>query len=476
MLLVSSHMMPVLGLDLHLASSGNPFHPYIGIVIDPGDYIPFLGSKVHINGFKRGVSDTSGMLLTLQHIPLVGPFVMQPIIGHESMNFFSSQTVFAEGSRLSPKGYTVMTCNDVGIPLSAAIAPDKLSKKKFKLTPTLFAPTAYSLPIPTGRPVLVGGPYAPDWGGALSGLLSSMAFSSLLSFLPSLLKIIKRGAKKALSKLNTKILQKIPGTSSLTSWLCKHGFEPVNLVNGVVVYNGTDFSFPSPLPLSWERVYYSDSEYIGWLGRGVHCVYDRNLTILSDEEALALRLSDGRVAVFPLLTQGETYFHRAERITLTHNEEGYHCYEHATRISYKFSYPDTYRGYKSYRLSSLSNADGQRIELNYERSHLRSIVDAVGRTILVRNTATDLIEQLDLLLPNGEHECLVRYSYDEAGNMVGITDALGQTTHIRYEAHRMVEKTDRNGDTFYWEYDGEGRCIHTWGKDGSQEGVDQLLS
>ncbi|WP_187426433.1 hypothetical protein [Treponema phagedenis] len=114
-------MMPVLGLDLHLASSGNPFHPYIGIVIDPGDYIPFLGSKVHINGFKRGVSDTSGMLLTLQHIPLVGPFVMQPIIGHESMNFFSSQTVFAEGSRLSPKGYTVMTCNDVGIPLSAAI-------------------------------------------------------------------------------------------------------------------------------------------------------------------------------------------------------------------------------------------------------------------------------------------------------------------------------------------------------------------
>ena len=54
--------------------------------------------------------------------------------------------------------------------------------------------------------------------------------------------------------------------------------------------------------------------------------------------------------------------------------------------------------------------------------------------------------------------------------MVGITDALGQTTGIRYEDHRMVEKTDRNGYTFCWEYDKEGRCVHTRGADGDQEG------
>lgn len=54
--------------------------------------------------------------------------------------------------------------------------------------------------------------------------------------------------------------------------------------------------------------------------------------------------------------------------------------------------------------------------------------------------------------------------------MVGITNALGQTTGIRYEDHRMVEKTDRNGYTFCWEYDKEGRCVHTRGADGDQEG------
>ena len=194
MLPSSTHLMPVIGLDLHLATSGNPFHPYVGMVIDPFDYIPFLGSNVNINGLKRGVSDTSGVLITFRHIPLVGSFIMMPIIGHESMNFFSSQTVFAEGTRLSPKGYMVMTCNDVGIPFSGALS--KVGKKKFKFTPTLFAPTSFSIPIPTGAPVMVGGPYAPDWGGMLTGLLSSIGFSTLLSFAPAILKAMKKAGKK----------------------------------------------------------------------------------------------------------------------------------------------------------------------------------------------------------------------------------------------------------------------------------------
>lgn len=211
MLPSSTHLMPVIGLDLHLATSGNPFHPYVGMVIDPFDYIPFLGSNVNINGLKRGVSDTSGVLITFQHIPLVGAFIMMPIIGHESMNFFSSQTVFAEGTRLSPKGYMVMTCNDVGIPFSGALS--KVGKKKFKFTPTLFAPTSFSIPIPTGAPVMVGGPYAPDWGGMLTGLLSSIGFSTLLSFAPAILKAMKKAGKKGgnLSKAYANKARKLMG-------------------------------------------------------------------------------------------------------------------------------------------------------------------------------------------------------------------------------------------------------------------------
>lgn len=180
MLLADTHMTTVTGVDVHTTTVPpyNPIHPYIGIVIDPADYIPFLGTNVTVNGMKRGVSDTSGMLLTMSHIPLVGAFTMAPVIGHESMNFFSSQSVFSDGSRLSPKGYMVMTCNDTGLPLSATMGKSKAGKKKLK--PTLFAPTSFSIPAPTGKPVFVGGPYIPDIGGAAMGLLSSIGFSSVL--------------------------------------------------------------------------------------------------------------------------------------------------------------------------------------------------------------------------------------------------------------------------------------------------------
>ena len=57
----------------------------------------------------------------------------------------------------------------------------------------------------------------------------------------------------------------------------------------------------------------------------------------------------------------------------------------------------------------------------------------------------------------GEDETLVEYSYNKAGDLTGITDAMGKTTHIEYENHLMTSKTDRDGQTFYWEYQGEGK-------------------
>ena len=58
--------------------------------------------------------------------------------------------------------------------------------------------------------------------------------------------------------------------------------------------------------------------------------------------------------------------------------------------------------------------------------------------------------------------------------MAAITDALGKTTHIEYDHHLKIKKTDRNGQTFFWEYEtvrgGDARCVHTWGDGGLQEG------
>ncbi len=70
-LLASTHFTPVVGLDTHFTTLPpfNPFQPFIGMVLDPMDYIPFIGTNVYINGAKRAVSDTSGVLITMFHIP-----------------------------------------------------------------------------------------------------------------------------------------------------------------------------------------------------------------------------------------------------------------------------------------------------------------------------------------------------------------------------------------------------------------------
>ena len=65
MLLADSHITMVVGVDVHVTTAPlfNPIHPYIGMVLDPADYIPFLGTNVSVNVLKRGVSDTGGMII-----------------------------------------------------------------------------------------------------------------------------------------------------------------------------------------------------------------------------------------------------------------------------------------------------------------------------------------------------------------------------------------------------------------------------
>ena len=293
MLLASNHFTPVLGVDIHFTVMGNPFHPYIGIVIDPFDYIPYIGSTVHVNGIKRANSTTQGVIIPLFHFALFGGLFVKaippaPIRMGESMNFFGSQNVYTEGARFTPKGFFVMTCNDIGIPLS--LAPGKSWKS---LIPSLFMPLTGSLPISFGPPVNVGPPYVPDFKAMLMDLAMSMGFGYLLKYGGKLV-------QKGIAKLNNKFLK--PG--KLKNFLCKFGFEPINLINGSVVYEGNDFEIPSPNSVQWKRSWYSDSEYNGWLGYGVHCNYDRSVEIDYDLDVVGLRLEDGRMAVFSPIDVG----------------------------------------------------------------------------------------------------------------------------------------------------------------------------
>jgi RHS repeat-associated protein len=463
MLPANRHLLPIIGIDIHMVLIlGAPVpipHPFIGLVFDPMDWIPKIGASVRVNGMPRGNAGTDGMLGCKVHIPMGGPFAMAPMIGHDSKNFFGSPKVTAEGSYFSGAGFLLMSCNDVGIPLS--ITPGK----KFKPIPSLYLPTSAAIPIPAGKPVVVGGPYVPDLMSMLMGLAMSFGFGALM-------KAGGKAMKKALTAFNKKVLKKFKCTQSLSKKFCKHGFEPVNLINGSVLYEGVDVELPGPIPFKWERTWYSDSGYEGLMGHGTHCSYDLTLLVMEQDNGIGVTLPDGRATGFPLLVaEGEQFYNRAEKLTLTcKDHHHYELFDHESRLTWQF----VKRHDNVFKPVALGNKAGVAIRFFYNRKHiLEKIIDTAGREILLTLDGFDRVVQI-AGVHQGSKRVFVEYGYNEAGDLAAITDANGKTTGIRYANHLMVEKTDRNGQTFYWEYDGVAtgaRCVHTWGDGGLLEGT-----
>ncbi len=462
MLPANKHLLPVIGIDIHMVIIlGAPVpvpHPFIGLVFDFMDWIPKIGASVKVNSIPRGNSGTNGMLGAKVHIPMGGPFAMAPTIGHNTVNFFGSLNVKAEGSLFSPAGFMVMSCNDIGIPLSLSAG------KNFKPVPSLYLPTSATIPIPAGKPVIVGGPYVPDLKGMLMGLLMSYGFSGLMKAGGML-------AKKALTAINKGVLKKFKSTQSLGDFLCKHGFEPVNLITGSVLYEGIDFELPGPIPIKWARRWYSDSDYEGMLGHGTHLSYDLSLLVFEEDNAIGVMLPDGRTTGFPLLiAENEKFYHRLEKLTLTcKGRNHYELFNHQTQLVYSFGRMHD----NVFKLVTLSNVSGLSVKFYYNSKYcLQKITDTAGREILIEYDAFNRVTKVEAQ-HKGLHRNLIEYAYNEAGDLSAITDANGNTTSILYQNHLMVEKTDRNGQTFYWKYDGfstGARCIHTYGIDGVLEG------
>jgi len=188
--IASKHINTIIGVDIHLVNLPTALnvpmpHPFIGVVFDPIDYLPVLGTQVHVNGQKRANAGTTATLGTGKHIPLGVGFApsSMPVIAHEGLSFFGSQTVRADGSYFSTAGQNIMTCSCVGIPLGS---------------PERYLPTSVAIHMPIGgNPVNIGGPVVPDVQGVAMRLAMGAGLKFLIKKAP---KTFKRVQKKWLNK------------------------------------------------------------------------------------------------------------------------------------------------------------------------------------------------------------------------------------------------------------------------------------
>ncbi|MBK6444605.1 MAG: hypothetical protein IPF81_04620 [Bacteroidetes bacterium] len=238
----------VTGVDIHIIGIPSPAgpiptplpHPFIGMVYDPMDFIPFIGATVMVNGMPRAQAGTGGKNVP-PHIPMSGPF-MKPPIGNECEVFMGSLTVNVEGEPFAKLGMPVLSCQCIGMP-----SPPRSKKKS---GPGMKLPVSVLLAIPAGMPVMVGGPPMISFTAmamkAGMGILSKVKGSK---FVKKASDKMHAAAEKAMKKM------KVPKgvRNAVHKAICTVTGHPVDVASGKVFTDRIDFEMPGPLPLVWER-------------------------------------------------------------------------------------------------------------------------------------------------------------------------------------------------------------------------------
>jgi len=500
MLPVATHFNMVMGMDIHInLILGVPApvpHLYFGMIMDVFDYIPKIGQTVEVN--KRKVAQPMTEAVFIQ-FPMAGPFAKWPFMKGEA--FLGSATVgsisLTVGQML--QSMAALAVGVVSEDLGKAIAPDLPE-------PTSVYPfTRFFEPVLSCSDIGIPAPMSPDKKGGVKGLaflgglvlggpcgplvtaggfprpapLSAFAMRIAMKFA---MKAVAKVAAKAI-KLVNKGLKKLFGKNNRCSkWLCSKGFDPVDIASGKVLAAREDFMLPGPIPLIWERNYYSDSDYESTVGQRWSHTYDMyiQLDVLQDIQedikqdipVVKLRMSDGRLTGFRRIEIGETEYDRQEKLELTRDEEGY-LLKDADRLYYRFHEGE--EG-KRWYIRSIQDTSGNSIQFQYdEQNALQKIIDSVGRELSIDTDAYNKILAIHAPHPTtkGKTFPIARYEYDKAGDLIKSTNALDHSYHYKYNNHLMVQRTRPDGVSFYYQYDSEennARCIHTYGDGGLYKG------
>lgn len=434
----AKHFDMVLGIDIHLvllppAPSPVPMpHPHIGLVLDPMDYIPVIGSTVKVNGRCAGVAGTGGITF---HFPMGAGFA--GLVGMDSEIFMGSSTVLADSEPLSRLGMPALSCQFVGMP--SPPRPGMHIKRK-----SLSLPTSMVLAIPGGGLVTVGGPPT----------ISLMVFA-----MKGIMKGLSVAFSKALKKFK-KLIKRADGNNPK----CKNPGEPVDPVTGSFYDTMTDFVLDARAPLRWTRAYSSvDVDRRGPLGPGFRHTLERRLVRVA--RGLQYEDATGNLTEFELPPSGERRVVNGlslERL----GPEGYAlALPRGPTLEF---FPDPNRR-GVWRLEVWREAEAAWV-LRYDGAgRLRSARQGVATgpvELEFEYTAGGLLSAIHQQAPEVRRP-MASYAYDAEGRLVQATDALGGVSTYGYDAaNRQVRKTDARGYTFSARYDAAGRCAASWGEDG----------
>jgi RHS repeat-associated protein len=428
--------------QLHLGIIGNPAGEAVSAVtgvltsIAMGQAPSLPTGAVFINNVPATTTRSgSSNLPLLPHTPIPpGVAHAKPPTGQASFMLGAHKITFG--------GSSAITLGDIGVSCSD---PVKM-------------PTSRVVTIPKGPSVLVRGQLG--WNVARAAVSWVMGRA---------LRTVWRGSSarvQELARLSGPRLRNL--TSKL---LCTSTGHPVDVATGRVFTDAVDLALPGPVPLRFERSYFSSwAHRDGPLGRGWS--HSLDLALWFEDDLTVFRNGEGQEIVFdrrPAAANDEV-FHAPSGNALARDRDGWKVTT-AAGLVHRFAAAGQLL--RVVRTSGRNPARG--LSYRYDRAgRLCEVVDAGGHVVRLQHDGTGRLARL--LAPDparaGEQVPVAEYAYASDGMLVEARDALGRATRYEYDGGALlVQEIDRNGVAFHFMYDGRGsgaRCVRTWGRAGDE--------
>ena len=231
--------------------------------------------------------------------------------------------------------------------------------------------------------------------------------------------------------------------------------DPVDVATGEVAQRVMDLELPGLLPLVLTRTHLSSYQLGCCFGPSWASTLDQRLEV----SAVQVRYlgEDGSVLTYPRSADG-AFSALAEwgpRLRLAETAGGYTVTDPERGRTLHFAQRFGADG-PQWPLAAVTDRNGNRIDLDRDPAgELTAVRHSGGYHLDVRTVAGRVVE---LALRGGG--TLLRFGYDEAGNLAEAGTDSGRPTRYEYDAeHRLTRWTDTNGSWYAYRYDELGRCV-----------------
>jgi RHS repeat-associated protein len=240
---------------------------------------------------------------------------------------------------------------------------------------------------------------------------------------------------------------------------CRPGSgDPIDMTTGQMMMTQVDATIEGVLPLVVTRTHLSGYRFGRWFGAAWASTVDARIEV--DADGVQFATDEGALLAYPAPLPGrEVLPEFGPRWPLLETEEGIRISAPERHRSWLFGPAGT--------LAAIVDDGGARIDLGYaEDGTLTELWHSAGYRVAVA-TANNRISALSLTDDAGTEVPLIRYHYDDAGQLTGIVDSTGVAWQFGYDdAGRVNHWQDRSGQWYRYEFDEQGRCVRGEGSGG----------